>query len=155
VLCYRFVDVTLWHTVNISDLTPFINIALNSWSSYHLSLDFQDTSIFDCRAGVRLMVFNDSFNNISAISWCSVLLVEEIGVPRENAVSQEYIYFKCHAWINRAGWAKISSSYDIYYDYPIHCLRLHIKDVLWFSKPCSKQTQFIGILIYFAVEINK
>ena len=26
------------------------------------------------------MVFNDTFNNISAISWWSVLLVEEIGV---------------------------------------------------------------------------
>jgi hypothetical protein len=30
------------------------------------------------------MVFNATFNNISAISWRSVLLVEETGVPREN-----------------------------------------------------------------------
>ena len=30
------------------------------------------------------MVFNTTFNNISAISWLSVLLVEEIGVPGEN-----------------------------------------------------------------------
>jgi hypothetical protein len=30
------------------------------------------------------MVFNATFNNISAISWWSVLLVEETGVPREN-----------------------------------------------------------------------
>jgi hypothetical protein len=30
------------------------------------------------------MVFNATFNNISAISRRSVLLVEEIGVPREN-----------------------------------------------------------------------
>jgi hypothetical protein len=29
------------------------------------------------------MVFNATFNNISAISWWSVLLVEETGVPRE------------------------------------------------------------------------
>ena len=28
-----------------------------------------------------LMVFNDTFNNISAISWWSVLLVEEIAGP--------------------------------------------------------------------------
>jgi hypothetical protein len=33
---------------------------------------------------VCLMVFNATFNNISAISWCSVLLVEETGGPREN-----------------------------------------------------------------------
>jgi hypothetical protein len=32
----------------------------------------------------RFMVFNATFNNISAISWLSVLLVEETGVPGEN-----------------------------------------------------------------------
>jgi hypothetical protein len=35
-----------------------------------------------CR--VRFMVFNASFNNISVISWWSVLLVEETWVPRGN-----------------------------------------------------------------------
>ena len=30
------------------------------------------------------MVFNAAFNNISAISWMSVLSVEEIGVPEES-----------------------------------------------------------------------
>jgi hypothetical protein len=30
------------------------------------------------------MVFNAIFNNISVISWQSVLLVEEIGIPGEN-----------------------------------------------------------------------
>jgi hypothetical protein len=30
------------------------------------------------------MVFNATFNNISVISWRSVLLVEDTGVPREN-----------------------------------------------------------------------
>ena len=34
--------------------------------------------------GLRDMVFNDAFNNILAISWSSVLLVEETGVPGEN-----------------------------------------------------------------------
>jgi hypothetical protein len=32
----------------------------------------------------RFMVFNATFNNISDISWRSVLLVEETGVPGEN-----------------------------------------------------------------------
>jgi len=35
--------------------------------------------LFDC-----LMVFNAIFNNISVISWRSVLLVEETGGPGEN-----------------------------------------------------------------------
>ena len=30
------------------------------------------------------MVFNTTFNNISATSWRSVLLMEKIGVPGEN-----------------------------------------------------------------------
>ena len=37
--------------------------------------------MFSLRMGV--IVFNSTFNNISAISWQTVL-VEEIGVPREN-----------------------------------------------------------------------
>jgi hypothetical protein len=34
--------------------------------------------------GFRFMVFNVTFNNISAISWLSVLLMEETRVPTEN-----------------------------------------------------------------------
>jgi hypothetical protein len=33
---------------------------------------------------VRVMMFNAIFNNISVISWWSVLLVEETGLPGEN-----------------------------------------------------------------------
>jgi len=33
---------------------------------------------------LSLMVFNGTFNNISVISWQSVLLVEETGGPGEN-----------------------------------------------------------------------
>jgi hypothetical protein len=36
------------------------------------------------RLGLGVMVFNATFNNISVISWPSVLLVEETGVPEEN-----------------------------------------------------------------------
>jgi hypothetical protein len=35
------------------------------------------------------MVFKAIFNNISAISWQSVLSVEEIGVPVENQVTNK------------------------------------------------------------------
>ena len=31
--------------------------------------------------GIRIMVFNATFNNISVISWQLVLFVEKIGVP--------------------------------------------------------------------------
>jgi hypothetical protein len=34
--------------------------------------------------GLGIMMFNAIFNNISVISWMSVLLVEETGVSGEN-----------------------------------------------------------------------
>ena len=39
---------------------------------------------FTYRYRFRFMVFNATFNNILAISWWSVLLVEETGVTGEN-----------------------------------------------------------------------
>jgi hypothetical protein len=33
---------------------------------------------------VWFMVFNTIFNNISVISWRSILFVDENGIPREN-----------------------------------------------------------------------
>jgi hypothetical protein len=41
-----------------------------------------------------VMVFNATFNNISAISWRSVLLVEETGVPGEYAYDWINICYK-------------------------------------------------------------
>jgi hypothetical protein len=40
--------------------------------------------------GFRFMMFNATFNNISAISWRSVLLVKETGVPGENQNIKEF-----------------------------------------------------------------
>jgi hypothetical protein len=40
-----------------------------------------------------VMVFNATFNNISAISWQSVLLVEETGVPGENHCAESLTNF--------------------------------------------------------------
>ena len=36
------------------------------------------------RGGVRVVVFNTTFNNNSVISWRSVLLVEETGIRVDN-----------------------------------------------------------------------
>ena len=41
-------------------------------------------SVHDRDLYVCLMVFNTTFNNISVISWWSVLLVEETGGHRKN-----------------------------------------------------------------------
>ena len=39
---------------------------------------------------VRIMVFKVTFNNISVISWRSVLLVEETGVPTEPPTCRNF-----------------------------------------------------------------
>jgi hypothetical protein len=57
------------------------NLAYASWNLVILRLP--STGNWFCEF-VCLMVFNATFNNISVISWRSVLLVEETGGPREN-----------------------------------------------------------------------
>jgi hypothetical protein len=55
-----------------------------SWL-FHLPLcQIQQTFHSYIKLGLGLWCFNDMFNNISVISWRSVLLVEEIGLPGEN-----------------------------------------------------------------------
>ena len=49
------------------------------WSRGHSTFKCIFVCLFVC-----LMVFNATFNNISVISWQSVLLVEEAGGPGEN-----------------------------------------------------------------------
>ena len=46
--------------------------------------------------GVRVMVFNANFNNISAISWHSVLLVEETGISVENHRPLLHVTYKLY-----------------------------------------------------------
>jgi hypothetical protein len=46
------------------------------------------------------MVFNATFNNISVISWRSVLLVEETGVSGENHQPLE-----SHCWKQATDWS--------------------------------------------------
>jgi hypothetical protein len=55
------------------------------------------------------MVLNATFNNISAISWQSVLMVEEIGVPGEVTLSCGPFQIKKDYWIDcgRPGYSKL------------------------------------------------
>ena len=57
--------------VNLWDKTNVLNFSFSFWHVCEKPL-------------VRFMVFNATFNNISVISWQSVLLVEETREPGEN-----------------------------------------------------------------------
>ena len=55
-------------------------LTCNVWGSQWYTITNVITSIW----WWWFMVFNATFNNISVVSWRSVLLVEETGVPGEN-----------------------------------------------------------------------
>jgi hypothetical protein len=70
--------------VAIQELCP---LTLES-TEYDIGLNTKILCLFklfkNLIVGLGFLVFNTTFNNILFISWLSVLLVEESGVPREN-----------------------------------------------------------------------
>jgi hypothetical protein len=77
------------------DLNLFLSFVGKLYVSVLLSGNFYITPVRGLRGrdrmvvgflttGARVIVFNATFNNISVISWQSVFLVEETGVPRET-----------------------------------------------------------------------
>jgi hypothetical protein len=54
------------------------------YTKQELLIHLEQWVLYKAGRRFRVMVFNATFNNISVISWRSVLFVEEIRVPREN-----------------------------------------------------------------------
>ena len=71
-ILYRFTD-SDYHLVSSSSSCGF-------W----LTLGIFKLTFLPLLEGVRVMVFNATFNNISAIWWQSVLLAEDNGIPGEK-----------------------------------------------------------------------
>ena len=82
-------------SLNISYKITFFQKIINQWEqsitcSVNLTTPTSSTSsdfwnIYN-KSQVWVMVFNVTFNNISVISWRSLLLVEETEVPGENQI---------------------------------------------------------------------
>jgi hypothetical protein len=69
-----------WCTKHCTENKRSSNTNLECYISPLLSLFFQ-TDVHSILMRVRVIVFSATFDNISAITWRSVLLVEETGVP--------------------------------------------------------------------------
>jgi hypothetical protein len=67
-------------TIIIHTVVDIVEVAMEINTAYIIIT----TITMSCKYKVRVMMFNANFNNISAISWRSVLFVEETGVPGEN-----------------------------------------------------------------------
>jgi repressor of nif and glnA expression len=70
----------LWKTLTSKALKETTTQANSKFTKQ--KLNYYQFHIIKSR--VRVMMFNATFNNISVISWLSVLLVEETEVPRVN-----------------------------------------------------------------------
>jgi len=66
---------------------------------------------------VWFMVFNTTFNNISVISWRSVLLVEETGVPEKTTelpqVTDKLLSHNVVSSTPRHGGNKLKQDYNV------------------------------------------
>jgi hypothetical protein len=69
----------MWWWYRVLNLNEERNVVFEDHISFLQSIGIKQTKKTIC-----LMVFNATFNNISVISWWSVLLVEETGGPGEN-----------------------------------------------------------------------
>ena len=117
------------------------------------------------------MIFNATFNNISAISWWSVLLVEETGVPRENRdltqitdkLNQIMLYRVQLAW---AGFelTKLvvictdSIGIELYLDLQLHVQSVPITAKVLSSNPVHGETysiQHYVILVKFVNDLRQ
>ena len=87
--------------------------------------------------GVRVIVFNTTFNNISVILWWSVLLVEETGVPGENQIwffmsKKEIILLSFHWKNNALDWGKNIALPHLKVKWSVSCtLPLQSNDQRW------------------------
>jgi hypothetical protein len=62
------------------------------------------SNLFRRYSGLGVMVLNATFNNISIISWLSVLSIKESGVTRENDLPAA-----SHAYVGAAGMLQFMS----------------------------------------------
>jgi hypothetical protein len=98
-------------------------------SSVSLQGTSQEWTLKNFQYGVRVMVFNTTFNNISATSWWSVLLVEETGVPGEDhCAATSHWQTLSHNVVSRNTWWPLQIVKDNNKWYSQHCVGQSVKN---------------------------
>ena len=83
--------------VQIAKMHTMQTLPINTWKQSILKSKHWEYCLL-----LLFMVFNATFNNMSVISWWSVSLVEEIGVPGENHWPVASHLPLCHIMLYRA-----------------------------------------------------
>jgi hypothetical protein len=129
-IIYYIFFLSIWNLFN-SEEWKILRNNMNIWLEYlwliFVIYNFIDQNIFVCEVllqyRVRVMVFNATFNNISVISWQSVLLVEETEIHRENQGgphTQKYSDQWSYRWQKSITNILIKYSYYVYLHTVVH-----------------------------------
>ena len=81
---HRYLKNLWWADQNCPHMVFFILCSASISSAAFWNLDLAVTHCNYIRIRVKVMVFNATFNNISVISWRSVLLVEKLEYPEKT-----------------------------------------------------------------------
>ena len=82
---YNTMNVMCLHLLHVLSTCQVISHQRQSWIRWLSTSNFL---LYSKLAWIEVMVFNATFNNISVISWRSVLLVEETGENHQPVTSQ-------------------------------------------------------------------
>jgi hypothetical protein len=95
--------------------------------------------LFSQPIGGKVVVFNATFNNISVVSWRSVLLMEETGLPGENhwpATLTNFITW-CIDYTSPWAWFKLTTVVVIGIDCICSC-KSNCRTIMSMMTPCNK-----------------
>jgi hypothetical protein len=110
------------------------------WNSIEKTVIIQSELWID--GGVRVMVFNATLNNISVISWWSVLLGEETGLPEEN---HRPVASHWQTLLHNA----VLSTLDLLKKPPIDCCLMQSEQFVNYMTFNRTRTIFVLLLVYY------
>ena len=119
--------------------TIFYHCNINAFFSFDLFVSEWASDC--CLTRAMAMVFNATFNNISVISWQSILLVEEIGLPGINLRPAASNWQTCFEWASDCCLTPIQQLHSY-----ISARTSQFSMRWWWDPLCTRPTRWAGFL---------